>query len=289
MTRMVSVERQALTAIRQLEVRFAYPTLILALVLLVSYVAVIASTLGDILPPWIALIINSFVAYAAYTPLHEASHGNVAHGRLAWLNTVVGIIGASMLLHNFTMHRTTHLAHHANLNDPEKDADHWVAGHSWWSITLRCMTLVGSHYVMGFRLNGPKVIARAMVENLLPVIALLVAGTQYGWNIMLFAMLIPALLGATLLGFFFDYAVHAPYEAKGRFSATRMFLFPKRLRRIGSALWMAQNYHLIHHLYPWLPFYRYARAYSATRPLIDARQALVIHLFSSDKYDRRPA
>lgn len=273
-----ALERSALAAVRSLEVRIAWPTLFLTVAILSGYWAVIIASTTGAVPLWVATVANSALAYLAYTPLHEASHGNIARQGRGWINRVVGIAASALLLHNFTMHRTTHLAHHANLNDPAMDADHWVAGRRWWSILLRCATLVFSHYAMGVRLNRRGVIVTAMAENLLPLAAVVVVGILAGWKVALAAMVVPALIGATLLGLLFDYAVHAPYRETGRFASTRMFLFPRGLGWLGSALWMGQNYHLIHHLYPWLPFYRYARGYRASRSLLVARNARIITL-----------
>jgi beta-carotene hydroxylase len=278
MTEAAVIERGVLMDVRRFQVDFAWPTIALALAIFIGYCLVIVATVMSLLPLGLAFFTNSFLSYLAYTPLHEGAHGNVATDRYKWINRAVGIIGSILLLHNFTMHRTTHLAHHANLNDPEKDADHWVAGLHWWSILFRCFTLVFSHYAMGIRLNGRRVILTALIENLLPVAAFVAVGLGAGWQIALFTMLLPALAGATLLGLLFDYAVHAPHSRSGRFTTTRLFLFPRGLRRIGSALWVGQNYHLIHHLYPWLPFYRYAAAYRAARPLLTARNASIVTL-----------
>ena len=267
-----------MTGVRSLEVRMAWPTLLLIAAILSAYWAVIAASTTGGIPLLAAAVANSALAYLAYTPLHEASHGNVARHGHGWINRMVGIAAASLLLHNFTLHRTTHLAHHANLNDPALDADHWVAGQRWWSVVLRCATLVFSHYAMGVRLNRRGAIVTAFAENLLPFVAVVVVGITAGWQVALATMVAPAFAGATLLGLLFDYAVHAPYQEKGRFTATRMFLFPRGLGWIGSAAWMGQNYHLIHHLYPWLPFYRYARAYRASRSLLIARNAKIVSL-----------
>jgi beta-carotene hydroxylase len=34
---------------------------------------------------------------------------------------------------------------------------------------------------------------------------------------------------------------------------------------------MGQNYHLVHHLWPSVPWYNYERAYHATKPILDAK------------------
>jgi hypothetical protein len=48
---------------------------------------------------------------------------------------------------------------------------------------------------------------------------------------------------------------------------------------------MGQNYHLVHHLWPSIPWYHYERAYYATKPLLDAKgcdQSLGIFQSQSD-------
>jgi beta-carotene hydroxylase len=274
------LQRQTSMSIRGLRVKTAWPTLLLMIAIILAYWGVLSFAAARSVPLWVALSVNTLLAYAAYTPLHEAVHGNVAKGDFLWLNRLVGVASASLLLHNFTMHKTTHLSHHANLNDPQKDADHWVAGQNWWSVLFRCATLFGAHYRMGLRLNRHRrdVIFAAMAENLIPIAAVLSVGIFAGWDIALIAMIIPAVLGATILGLMFDYAVHAPYQGSDQFETTRIFEFSPGLAKLGSMLWMAQNYHLIHHLYPGLPFYRYAAAYRIAKPLLTANRAQVVRI-----------
>jgi beta-carotene hydroxylase len=274
----LALERATRTQIRTLDVSFAWPTIVLTVALLAGYWVIVVAAATGAIALWLAVILNALLAYGAYTPLHEASHGNIGGKRLAWVNGIVGVAGASLLLHNFTMHRTTHLAHHAHLNDPARDADHWVAGRRWWSVLLRCATLVFAHYIMGLRLNGRRVVLTAMAENTIPLAALAAVGWFAGWQVMCFAMVLPALIGATLLGLLFDYAVHTPHTGSDRFGATRIFLFPSGAWQVCSWAWMGQNYHLIHHLYPWLPFYRYAAAANAAQSLFAARAAPVVQL-----------
>ena len=43
-------------------------------------------------------------------------------------------------------------------------------------------------------------------------------------------------------------------------------------------LWMFQNYHSIHHLFPRVPFYKYAELYEEIEDVMAARQAPVYHM-----------
>jgi fatty acid desaturase len=75
--------------------------------------------------------------------------------------------------------------------------------------------------------------------------------------------ILPARVAMLLLAFSFDYLPHRPHKItadEDRFRATHVFPNP-----LLTPLLLFQNYHLIHHLYPAVPFYRYGRIWRATR------------------------
>ena len=272
------IEKLVIAQVRELEVRIAWPTIVLAAAVLLGWSVTVLAAAAGAIPLWLAFGINAIFAYLAYTPAHESAHGSVARGEHEWLNYAVGLSAVFPLLHNISLHRLTHLAHHRHLNDPEMDADHWVAGENRLMVLARCMTVVFSHYRIGWRIADRRTRALAVLENAaslaVPVAIALIAG----WQVALFAVILPAVIGMTLLAYFFDYLVHAPYEGEGRFAATRAFILPRRWRKIGSLLWMQQNYHLAHHLYPWIPFYRYARVLRVAEPLVERRGGTIVRL-----------
>lgn len=274
------MESEALRAVRALSPALATPTLVLLALLYFTGALSTWAGLTGRLPLALMFVINTLVAYGAYTPLHEALHDNIAKGRLRALTPVVGVAASWLFLHNYALQRATHLSHHANLNDPKRDADHWVAGKSPLSVALRCLTIVVAHYAVGWRIAPRGVRLRAVLENGAVFALVFAAGAAWGAPFALVAFVGPALLGSMLLGLLFDYAVHAPHE-KGvteRFENTRVYLFPRGFEPLGSWLWGMQNYHLIHHLYPGVPFYAYGRAFALTRPLLEARGAPIIRL-----------
>lgn len=273
-----NVGRDVIAGVRALEVRLAWPTIVLGLAVFAGWIATLVAAATGALPLWAAFCINALLVYLSYTPLHDGAHGSIARGRHEWLNRAIGLLPAFMALHNFSLHRVTHLSHHRHLNDPELDADHWVAGQRWWSVLARCSTVFLSHYRIGWRIADRRSKAWGVAENLATLALAGIVFAVAGWKVLVFAIILPALAGMTLLAFLFDYIVHAPYLHEGRFTATRAYILPKRWRRIGSALWMQQNYHLAHHLYPWIPFYRYARVLEVAEPLIDRRDGAIIRL-----------
>ena len=82
--------------------------------------------------------------------------------------------------------------------------------------------------------------------------------------------IIPARLTFLYLLFFFVWLPHFPYEHTDRFRNTRITLFP------GSTwLLLQQDRHLIHHLYPSIPWYRYRAAHRELAPLLSEQRAVV--------------
>ncbi|MEM8593632.1 MAG: fatty acid desaturase [Pseudomonadota bacterium] len=74
---------------------------------------------------------------------------------------------------------------------------------------------------------------------------------------------IPQRISLMLLAYLFDYIPNYPYDvsqADDRFKATNI---RTGLRWILTPLLLWQNYHLLHHLHPRIPFHRYGHAWRA--------------------------
>jgi len=67
--------------------------------------------------------------------------------------------------------------------------------------------------------------------------------------------ILPGFIANTFLAFVFDWLPHHPHTSQQRYLDTRIILFPGL-----STLLISQNMHLIHHLYPAIPYYDYGKA-----------------------------
>jgi fatty acid desaturase len=98
-------------------------------------------------------------------------------------------------------------------------------------------------------------------------IALLCAALAYGraldWLCLLF---IPTRLAALLLNIFFQWLPHHPFDRCERYLNTRISLWPA-----GTVFTLQQNLHLVHHLWPSVPFYNYGELYKRLRPILIAK------------------
>lgn len=219
---------------------------------------------------------NMLALHMVGTVIHDACH-NVAH-RNRTVNALLGHGSALMLCFSFPVFTRVHMQHHAHVNDPENDPDHVVstAGPLWY-INARFMY----HEVYFFRRRLWRkfellewVIARSVLGVILYI------SIQYDFLGYIFNFwFVPLALVGWALGLFFDYLPHRPFEESNRWKNARVY--PNRLL---NWLIMGQNYHLVHHLWPGIPWYNYEPAYYAMKPLLDAKGcAQTIGLLQSRK------
>lgn len=246
--------------------RIAWPTLALWLSLSGVWLASILLAIGDTVPLVACAAVSTLCAFWMFTPIHEASHNLIARSQR--INLFVGHAGAVVLMCPFLAFRFAHLAHHRHTNDPQKDPDYYSGHGPTWLLPLRWLS-IDVHY---YRWMQDQKEGGAVFMLSLGAIGLALTAAGFGMDV-LFCWLLPARLAMGLIAFSFSYYPHAPHEVtskEDRFRASNVLLYPG----LKIAL-LYQNYHLIHHLYPGVPFYRYARIFNAKREELRERGAAV--------------
>lgn len=265
----------------------AWPTLLFSVTVLVAWVAVAVLAWRGILGWAITFALQTLLAYLAFTPMHEAAHGNIA-GRskqLKGVERLLGWLSGLPLVAPYPAFRKLHLEHHGHTNDEEKDPDFWVADASRWRVLLRCITLLPHYYwrifVSAVRSPASRDVATlaALFVYAASAVGLSVAG-HGAW--VLAAWIGPALLAATFLAFAFDWLPHQPHDDRSRYRNSRILLFPGL-----GVLLTNQNLHLIHHLYPRIPFYRYGSFFREVRPALTAKGAPIVDLRNGGRNKNR--
>lgn len=214
-------------------------------------------------PDWICFSANVLALHLAGTIIHDASH-NAAH-RQRILNAILGHGSALMLGFAFPVFTRVHLQHHAHVNDPENDPDHFVStGGPLWMIAARFFY----HEVFFFKRQlWRKFELLEWFLSRLFLLTVVFLGIHYGFiGYILNFWFVPALVVGIALGLFFDYLPHRPFQERDRWKNARVYPSP-----ILNLLILGQNYHLVHHLWPSIPWYKYQSAYYATKPLLDAK------------------
>lgn len=212
---------------------------------------------------WLCFGLNVLALHLSGSVIHDASH-NSAHSNRT-INTILGHGSALILGFAFPVFTRVHLQHHGNVNDPENDPDHFVSTCGpLWLIAPRFFY----HEVFFFkrRLWRNYELLEWFLSRLFLAI-LITLSLQYGFfHYLINYWLSAALVVGLMLGLFFDYFPHRPFQERDRWKNARVYASP-----ILNLLIFGQNYHLVHHLWPSIPWYKYQSAYRATKPLLEAK------------------
>ena len=218
----------------------------------------------------ISIALNAIASYMLFTVAHDAAHRSVSSNGA--LNTGIGRTATPFFAPHacFPVWRFIHMQHHRFTNqDDGRDPDHYTERGPRWQLPLRWLTV--DLYYLVFYL--PRLGSRPRSEKLEQLLswaliggAVLVAiATGNGLAVLLLYFL-PIRLAILWLGFAFDYLPHnglADTAQSDRFRATRNRI---GLERLLSPLMLYQNYHLVHHLHPLIPFHRYITVWRRREP-----------------------
>ena len=181
------------------------------------------------------------------------------------MNAILGHGSAMMLSFSFPVFTRVHLQHHGNVNDPDNDPDHFVStGGPLWLINARFLY----HEIFFFqrRLWRKYELLEWFLSRLVVATIFYVSIHYHFLGYILNFWFIPTAVVGLALGLFFDYLPHRPFKERDRWKNARVY--PNSILNL---LIMGQNYHLIHHLWPSIPWYNYQPAYYATKPLLDEK------------------
>ncbi len=230
----------------------------------------------DIIPLWLGFLIACANVALCYLPSHEAQHDIIGRkgSKWRWLNELVGHLSTIPLVLPYRVAKLTHIQHHLHANDPELDPDYSTAASGpwqaiWKSIQNRQPGAKGgtNAYVAVLRRMGREdALVDAMIYQAV-FIGTLIALAWSGHAIE--AALIwwlPRHIGATYIQFYLSWAPHHPGREQGRYKDTRAFR--SVLGNIGS---MGMQYHIVHHLHPYIPLSKTPAAFREMRPILEAR------------------
>ncbi len=229
----------------------------------------------DIMPLWLGFILATFSLCLVYLPTHEAQHDIIARPgtRLRWLNELVGHATSWMIAQPFQLLRATHLEHHKHTNDPDHDPDittkaagPWSA--IWGSIRQRQPDAKRSlDYLAALQRIGREDLIPITVAYKVGFVAILCALAWSGYALeALLLWWLPYHIAATYTIFFLSWAPHHPGNGRSRYTNTRSWR-----SRVGNLGTMGMQFHIVHHLHPYIPLSRTPAAYREMRPILMER------------------
>jgi fatty acid desaturase len=212
--------------------------------------------------PWpVSTALNAFASYMLFTVAHDASHHSLSTSPAA--NNLLGRVATAFFAPHagFRTWRYIHMQHHRFTNhDDGNDPDDYTNRGPGWQAPLRWLTI--DLWYMVFYLPRLRTRPRGeRVELLLTwvvifgaCIAAVATGHLFDLIVLYF---LPVRLAVMFLGFAFDYLPHHGLHhtpSEDRLKTTRNRIGSERLL---TPMLLYQNYHLVHHLHPLVPFHRY--------------------------------
>lgn len=236
----------------------AIPTAGLFIFIMTGIGTVWYQALAGNLPMWMGAIINGLLTYGLFSVIHDASHHSLSSNKA--LNETVGSIGLFFLFPYAPMValRWVHNRHHIYANGP-MDPDRFEHESPWWQVPFRWSFFDG-YYIYYFFKHGGKVLkrhAKALIVYYTLLVLLFAASLYLDFGYELFMLwFIPSRITLFLIAIVFVILPHQPAlvaQNEDPYMATTMRLGWEWLL---TPLMVYQNYHLIHHLYPDIPFYK---------------------------------
>ena len=248
------------------EPEFAWPTIILFLICAgFMFGATWAAIYGHI-SYLAACLINGTAGYFLFSPMHDAIHSSVGRSKKLnlWVGRITFLYFSSLVA--FELMRFIHFRHHRNANGEGDEADHIVQSGPAWLRPLKWpfIDLIYGWKYLGYWKDRPKSETRSVIIMFLTTLVvwpwLIING--YLMELLMF-WIIPQRISFFFISFIFVYLPHVPNEISEKEDAYRATSIREGMEWFLSPLMMYQNYHLVHHLYPNVPFYRLVKIWNS--------------------------
>ncbi|MDI1302621.1 MAG: fatty acid desaturase [bacterium] len=260
---------EEMTAIRALQSKpvVAWPTLFLLLVsippiLLLDYLAIM-----QLVPVVPAALLASVFGYFSFTSIHDGLHRAVSSK--PWVNELVSMLTVNMLFpyQPIAVLRWGHMQHHVHTGDPDRDPDYKTV-QSFRGMMIRGFFWADVYYNLNyFRHRSerpPREVRNVILHMIIGGTVFVVAACLLPVEAIIF-WFIASRLTQWSIALVFMYLPHVPHTIVQKDAPYQATLIREGWDWLLTPLMVYQNWHLVHHLYPSVPFYRYKKLWEARR------------------------
>lgn len=234
------------------------------------------------LPRVVTIGLNAVAIFVMFTVVHDASHYSISSGR--WVNGVFG--RAAMLFVStamaFPAFGFVHIEHHRHANDDAHDPDTFASHGKWWQLPFRwaAMDLAYVPFYARNLARRPRAEVAETVALMGLTVAVIVTTLLTGsfW-LLLVVYLIPERIAMVFLAWWFDWLPHHGLEDTQRDDRYRATRTRVGMEWLFTPLMLSQNYHLVHHLHPSVPFHRYLATWRRNEDAYLERDAAIATVF----------
>lgn len=259
----------------------AWPTLAVfvagwALVLVLGQLTLI----DRVLPIAIGGVLAGIVGYFLFSPIHDALHRSAS--KHLWINDLIAIGTVNIMLPyaSHKMLRWGHMQHHRHTNEPGKDPDKFLTDR--WHATLTAWPFFELFYVPDYwqhRHERPRAeVIQVFTQLVLGSLLLAFMAWWQGLDFFLY-WLIASRLTLWLIVAVFVYLPHQPHTVLQKDAPYQATLLRDGWEWLLTPVMAYQNWHLVHHLYPNVPFYRYRQVWKAREAFHEAQRPARVRAF----------
>lgn len=248
----------------------AWPTVVLLLCSLSTIALVWYMVTQDIIPLWSGCLINIIAYYYLFSPIHDGAHRSISNDdKINDFIMSLAFIPVSVIMGGVPWARMFHMQHHRHTGKKDLDPDieisskgrHALSRWFFWGFHYR-------EYFKQYKDQLPSIKTQAFNRTRVSVSMAFFAFLLWNFPLeFIFLWVVPLYAGISwMTAFVFSYLPHHvhqrdpnrdplnDYEATCNIVGFEWLLSP---------LSQYQNYHLVHHLYPTVPFYRYVKIWNA--------------------------
>ncbi|MGB8402520.1 MAG: fatty acid desaturase [Mycobacterium sp.] len=263
----------------------AWPTVALFLASAVAFALSTVAYLYGAVPTWVPIAVNAVVTFTMFTVVHDAVHYAISSAR--WVNGVIGRLAVVFVqpLISFPSFGFIHIEHHRHSNDDENDPDTFASHGPAWQLPIRWALLdvwYGNYLIRRLRSRPKPEIAETLACVTVSVTGLIVAIMSGHFWTLAVVFLIPQRIAVVVLAWWFDWMPHHGLhdtQRSDRYRATRARV---GMEWLYTPLMLSQNYHLVHHLHPSVPFYRYTKTWRRNEQAYLDRNAAISTVFGQE-------
>ena len=263
----------------------AWPTVLFLFTAFIVFGLSTYAYFTGVLPLGSVMVANAIASYLAFPIAHDATHSTVFKNRR--MNDWAGRTAMLLLEPGpfFQVFRFIHMKHHRFTNDPIKDPDVYSGTGPKWQLPLRWLTLDFIYFKNYLAPNvfrkRPKKERFEFYFSVLFAVGVLALMTLAGWlQHYLLLFFIPTRIAKFFIIIAFDFLPHYPHQAYAKDEPYRCTSNRVGFEWLLTPLLIYQNYHLVHHLYPAVPFYRYLKIWNSKKHFHESQNPAITDPFS---------
>ncbi|MFT4727797.1 MAG: beta-carotene hydroxylase [Granulosicoccus sp.] len=228
-------------------------------------------------PMWVATIANGIGLYFLFSIMHESLHRSLSRNKN--VNEILGRFSLLLLIPAAPLEiaRWAHFQHH-RFTSTDQDPDRFIHDAKWWQVLFRWPNF-DLYYLYSFLRKGGdqrKRHARALIFQAAFFVAVVATLVYFGYGMELFFLwILASRIALALVALVFVFLPHHPANITSAESEHQATSIRQGWEWLLTPLFVFQNYHLIHHLYPTAPFYNYIKIWHLKYDEITAQKPAI--------------